>query len=68
MRVLAVLIVLMSGLTYAQEKKECININICACKDKKCMIFPSTCLPEGWKYSDFEKCENKDTKIKIPMH
>ncbi|WP_456400115.1 hypothetical protein, partial [Persephonella sp.] len=50
------------------NKKDCVEIEICGCKDKKCMIFPTTCLPEGWKYQDYKKCEGKEDKIKIPMH
>ncbi|WP_457621045.1 hypothetical protein [Persephonella sp.] len=50
------------------KNKNCVEIEVCACKDEKCMIFPTTCLPEGWKYKDYEKCEDKESKVKIPMH
>ncbi|WP_456465501.1 hypothetical protein [Persephonella sp.] len=53
---------------FSQKDKNCFQIEICACKRNECMVFPSTCVPEGWKIEDFTKCETKSNKINIPMH
>lgn len=57
-----------SSMIAKKDSKECFQIDICACKKNICRVFPSTCIPEGWKIEDFTKCEFQPRKMKIPMH
>jgi hypothetical protein len=52
----------------SSRNEKCFQIDICACKKDECRVFPTTCIPKGWKIEDFTRCENKPDKIKIPMH
>ncbi|WP_457639505.1 hypothetical protein [Persephonella sp.] len=52
----------------SQKNQECFQIDVCACRKNRCMVYPTTCIPEGWKIEDFTKCEGKSKKIQIPMH
>ncbi|MDQ7055384.1 MAG: hypothetical protein Q9M89_02350 [Persephonella sp.] len=54
--------------TQTSKSRDCFHINICACRENRCMIFPTTCVPENWKIEDFTKCENRPDRIKIPTH
>ncbi|NPA16783.1 MAG: hypothetical protein GXO05_03455 [Aquificae bacterium] len=68
MEILMAVLINVHTVIASDRQKDCFRISVCACRENRCMVYPTTCVPEGWKIEDFTKCETSPKTIKIPMH